>query len=215
MSIRRVIAGCCLWVLLLSAQRLAAASSDLADAAMNRNKDAVRSLLQKKADVNSPQVDGTTALHWAVRADDLETADLLIRAGANASASNREGATPLLLASVNGNAAIIEKLISAGADPNRALTKFGDTAIMMAARTGKTDAIKVLLDHGAKVNAVETWGGTTSLMWAVSEKHPVAVKMLVERGANVNARSKFVPSTTGRGFEGTTPVDSKPGQPAQ
>ena len=67
MSIQRVISGCCLLALLLSAERLADASSDLADAAMNRNKDAVRSLLQKKADVNSPQVDGTTALHWAVR----------------------------------------------------------------------------------------------------------------------------------------------------
>ena len=30
----------------------------------------------------SPQVDGTTALHWAVERDDLDMADLLIRAGA-------------------------------------------------------------------------------------------------------------------------------------
>jgi len=36
----------------------------------------VRSLIQKKANVNVPQIDGTTALHWAVQADDLETADL-------------------------------------------------------------------------------------------------------------------------------------------
>jgi ankyrin repeat protein len=32
--------------------------------------------------VNSPEPDGTTALHWAVRADDLDTADRLIKAGA-------------------------------------------------------------------------------------------------------------------------------------
>jgi ankyrin repeat protein len=194
---------------------LSAAASDVADAAMRGNKEAVRSLLQRKANVNAPQSDGTTALHWAVRADDFETADLLIRAGANVSAANREGATPLLLASMNGNAAMIENLIKAGAESNAPLTKFGDTALMLAARSGKTDAIKVLLDHGAKVNAVETWGGTTALMWAVSERHPPAVKMLIDAGAAVNARSKFVPSTTGRGFEGTTPADSKPGQPAQ
>ncbi len=54
----------------------------MADAAMARNAQTVRALLQKKADVNAPQVDGTTALHWAVRYDDLDTADLLIRAGA-------------------------------------------------------------------------------------------------------------------------------------
>jgi len=86
---------------------------------------------------------------------------------------------------------------------------------MMAARTGKTDAIKTLLDHGAQVNTKETWGDTTALMWAVSERHPEAVKMLMARGADVNARSKFVPSTTGRGFEGTTPVAPQPGQPAE
>src|SRR5437762_9118960 len=158
MSIRRVIYGCCVLALLLSAQRLAVASSDIADAAMNRNKDAVRSLLQKKADVNAPQVDGTTALHWAVRADDLETADLLIRAGANVSAANREGVTPMRLAAINGSAPMIERLIKAGANPNASLSKFGDTALMLAARTGKVDAVKVLLDNGAQVNAIETWG---------------------------------------------------------
>jgi ankyrin repeat protein len=182
---------------------------------MKGNKEAVRSLLQRKANVNAPQIDGTTALHWAVRADDLETADLLIRAGANVSAANDEGATPLLLATTDGNAAMIEKLIKAGADANASLTKDGDTALMMAARTGKTDAIRVLLDNGAKVNAKEAWGGTTALMWAVSERHPAAVKMLIDRGADVNAHSYFVPATHGRGFEGTTPVAPKPGQGAE
>src|SRR6266852_8067582 len=127
--------GCYVAVLLPAAALLAAATSDVADAAMKGNKQAVRSLLERKANVNAPQTDGTTALHWTVRSDDLETADLLIRAGANVSAANRDGATPLLLASVNGNAAMIEKLLNAGADPNASLTKFGDTALMMAART--------------------------------------------------------------------------------
>jgi uncharacterized protein len=208
----RVIAGCCAVALLISAQAAFAGSSDLADAAMNRNRDAVRTLLQKKVDVNAPQVDGTTALHWAVRSDDADTTDLLIRAGANVSAVNREGVTPMQLAAVNGNAAIIEKLLKAGANPNASLSKFGDTALMLAARTGKIDTIKLLLDNGAQVNAVETWGGTTPLMWAVSERNLDAVKLLVARGANVNAKSYFVPSAHGRGFEGATPEAPRPDQ---
>ena len=206
---------CCAVALLSLSVLAGAAVSDLADAASRGDKEAVRSLLQRKANVNAPQMDGTTALHWAVRADDLETAELLIRAGASVSAANRDGATPLLLASINGNAAMIEKLVKAGADPNASLSKYDDTALMIAARTGKTDAIKVLLDSGAHVNAKETWGGTTALMWAVSERHPSAVKMLIDHKADVNARSKFVPSTTGRGFEGTTPVASQIGQAAE
>ena len=214
MSMRRVL-GSCVTVVLLSVVAAAAASSELADAAMKRNTDAVRSLLLRKADVNAPQIDGTTALHWAVRWDDLETAEMLIHAGANVSAANRAGATPMQLAALNGNAAMIEELIKAGADPNIPQAPYGDTALMMASRTGKTDAINVLLDHGAQVNTKETWGGTTALMWAVSERHPAAVKLLIDRGADVNARSNFVPEANGRGFEGRTPVAPEPRQAAE
>lgn len=199
-------------VALLSAAAADAATSEVADAVMKHNRDAVRSLLQKKVDVNAPQIDGTTALHWAVRSDDLETADLLIRAGANVSVSNRAGATPLQLAALNGNDAMLEKLVKAGADPNVALTQYGDTALMMASRSGNVDAIRVLLDAGAQVNAKETWGGTTALMWAASERHSGAVKLLVDRGADVNARSNFVPAANGRGFEGRTPASPEPKQ---
>lgn len=209
------LAVCCAAAWLSAAGLAGAAASEIADAAMNGNRQVVRTLLQHKVNVNAPQVDGTTALHWAVRADDMETAELLIRAGANVSAANRSGATPMLLASINGNAAMIEELIQAGADPNAALTKTGDTALMMTARTGKTGAVTALLDHGAQVNAKESWGDTTALMWAVSEHHPAVVKLLIDHGADVNAKSKFVPSASGRGFEGTTPVAARTGQPAE
>jgi len=193
----------------------AAPKSSVADAAMRGDKSAVQTLLQQKAAVNDTQIDGTTALHWAVQSNDLQLADLLLRNGASASAANKAGATPLLLATQNGNAAMVERLLTAGADPNVPLTKTGDTALMMAARTGKADAVKILLDHKAQVNALETWGGTTPLMWAVSERHPDVAKMLVEHGADVNAKSYFVPSASGRGFEGTTPVPPKPNQPIE
>jgi len=186
--------------------------SDVADAAMRGDTSAVQTLLRQKSDVNATQIDGTSALHWAVEANNLELADILLRNGAKPSTANEAGATPLLLATQNGNAAMIERLLAAGANPNAPVTKTSDTALMMAARTGKMDAVKMLLEHGAQVNAKETWGGTTALMWAVSERHPDVVKLLIERGADVNAKSYFVPSASGRGFEGTTPVPPKPNQ---
>ena len=204
MSLRQLLAACVL--AMLPGTEAIAAGNELADAAMKQNRDSVRALLKRKADVNAPQLDGTTALHWAVRFDDLETADLLILAGANASAANREGVTPLQLAALNGNAAMIDKLLKAGANPNTPLTPSGDTALMMASRTGKPDAITVLLEGGAGVNARESWGGTTAVMWAVAERHPAAVKVLIDHGADVNAHSNFVPAANGRGFEGRTPA---------
>src|SRR5262245_9042611 len=90
--------------------------SDVADAAMNGDRAAVRTLLQQKADVNAAQVDGATALHWAVYHDDLELALLLIKAGAGVDTTNREGITPLYMASLYGNADMIGALLTAGAD---------------------------------------------------------------------------------------------------
>src|SRR5215203_3662891 len=66
----------------------------LSDAARTGNWETVRSLIASGAKgdiVNAPDNDGTRPLHWAVRADELEIADLLLKAGADATAQNRLG----------------------------------------------------------------------------------------------------------------------------
>src|SRR5215468_6447988 len=89
----------------------------LSEAAMNGDKNTVRTLLQQKVDVNVAQGDGTTALHWAAYRDDVEMAQLLIKAGADVKAATRVGSmTPLFMAAKNGNAAMIQLLLTAGAD---------------------------------------------------------------------------------------------------
>jgi uncharacterized protein len=166
----------------------AAGKSDVADAAMKGDRAAVRTLIAQKADVNAPQVDGATALHWALYRNDADMADILIRAGANVKAANRDGVTPLAMASLYGNPAMILKLLKAGADAKE-VGPNGQTALMLAARNGNPDAVKVLLEGGANVNARETLRGTTALMWAVEQKHPAAVKALLAGGADYKMRS--------------------------
>jgi ankyrin repeat protein len=205
MRITRLVVG----LLLFGVTAAAAATSEVADAAMRGDREAVRTALARKADVNAAQVDGTTALHWAVERDDVELAELLLIAGAQVSARTREGVTPLRLAAINGNARMLGRLIKSGADPNAPLTPARDTALMVAARTGKTDAIRLLLEAGADINAQEIWGGTTALMWAVAEGHAEAARLLASAGADVNARSHYVAAANGRGFEGRTPSASR------
>ncbi|PWT99019.1 MAG: hypothetical protein C5B51_27940 [Terriglobia bacterium] len=175
---------------------LAATANEVTEAAARGDLAAVRQLVDRHADVNVPQADGATALHWAVFRSDKEMVDVLLHAGANTKAANREGATPLWLASINGDAAILAALLNAGADANEHLP-LGRTPLMAAARTGKVDAIRVLLDHGAQVNAKETLRGTTPLMWAADEGHAAAIQLLIERGAEIRAQSD--PAERGRG----------------
>src|SRR5438477_10535978 len=94
-------------VLLISATTLAfAAGGDtrLADAVMHADRDSVRSLLQQKADVNATQADSMTALLWAARKNDVETAQMLLRAGAKPDVATRYGITPLYFACETRNA---------------------------------------------------------------------------------------------------------------
>ena len=185
---RRHIYGCVATLLVCATGLMQGAGSDVADAVMKGDAPAVRRLLTAKVDVNAPQVDGATALHWAVYRDDLDTAALLLKAGANVKAVNREGTTPLMMASLYGNTAMIEALLKAGADAKE-LGPYGETTVMLAARNGKPEAIKMLVAAGADVNAAESIRGTTALMWAAEEGHAAAVKALVELGANIGAKS--------------------------
>jgi ankyrin repeat protein len=168
---------------------LTAAGSEIADAVQNRDNDALRSLLKQKTGINTPQPDGTTALHWAAHWNDLEAVNMLLRAGADPKIANRYGATPLSEAASAGNAPMIEALLKAGADPKALTTQDGETVLMTAARAGNADAVKVLLDRGADVNARENYKGQTALMWAAAERHPAVVKLLLEHGADWKVRS--------------------------
>ena len=156
-------------------------------------RQSVRALLDRHADANAPQVDGTTALHWTVRQDDLETSRLLLKAAANPNAVNRYGMTVLSLACTNGNGPMVKLLLDAGADPNAALPG-GETPLMTASRTGKAAAVRALLAKGANVEAKEA-RGQTAIVWAAAEGNVEAAQELIHAGADFKIRlnSGFTP----------------------
>jgi len=162
----------------------------LADAVMNGDRATVRSLLQQKADINAPQGDGMTALHWATFRDDLETVRLLLAAGADWKAATREGSiTPVLMACTNGNVEIVKALLDAGADVNSANSN-GTTALMSAASSGSADTVKLLLDHDANLNTKESAHGQTALMFAAALNRESVVRLLLARGADANTATE-------------------------
>ncbi len=195
---------------------LAAQTKDtrLADAVQNGDRNLVRSLLAKKVDVNAPQGDGTTALHWAAFNDDRDVAKLLITADANVKAATRDGAiTPLFLACKNGSAPMIELLLKAGADANSA-TESGTTALMMAASAGNAEALKVLLAHGAKVNDRDFAHGQTALIFAAALNRADAIKVLMANGADPSVTSKVTKTERVRFNADGVPAPDEPPVPA-
>ena len=163
-----------------------AAGGSVADAAMHADSAQLTKLVASGANVNAPQPDGSTALHWAAHHGDAVATKALLAAGANPSALTDTGITPLSLACEAGNPAVVKMLLDAGADANQALAN-GETPLMMAARTGNVPVMQgVGLAHGAKVDQREKLRGTTALMWAA---------------ANSNTRGRQFPDLQGRGCQ--------------
>jgi uncharacterized protein len=169
----------------------AAANEDLrlVNAAKDQDPEQVRALLSGRPDVNVRAEDGSTALLWAAHWNDLQTAALLVRAGADANAANDFRMTPLSQACTNGSAGFVDLLLKAGATPNTPIGT-GETPLMTCARTGSVDAVRLLLVHGANVNAKEPNQNQTALMWAAAEQHPKVAQVLIEANADLQAHTK-------------------------
>ena len=170
-----------------------AGNAPLVDAARAANWNVVRTLIAQGARgevVNAADSDGSRPLHWAVRADELQVVDLLLRAGADAKAENRLGVTPLYLAAQNGNAAIIRRLLDAGANANQVDRMTGETLLMVATKTGAADAVQTLLKAGADPNATEPQLQLTALMMASEAGHTEVVRSLLDHEADVRVRTR-------------------------
>lgn len=169
-------------------------SATVADVAEQGNASAVLALLKKGADVNRPQADGATALHWAAHYNDVALAKRLLGAGAKPNMANDYGVTPLFLAAINGSADMIDALLTGGGDANAARPS-GETVLMTAVRSGTTAAVSRLLKGGANVNAVQRSKGQSALHWAVAQGDVNMARTLIEAGADITLRStaEFTP----------------------
>ncbi len=113
-----------------------------------------------------------------------------------------EGATPLMRAARNGDAAAMRLLLAKGADPSTD-QKNHTTALMLAAGLGRglgtfadefasesemLEAVKVLLDRHVDINAAND-AGQTALHFAALSMDSV-VELLVKNGAKIDAVDK-------------------------
>jgi ankyrin repeat protein/predicted Ser/Thr protein kinase len=167
-----------------------------------------KTLLMLGADPNAEDLQGHTALFHAIVRDDLQTADLLIRQGADLS----KGA-PLAWAAALGYEAAVGALMAAGADIELPLDH-GITPLMLASALGYTDTVRRLLEAGANIDARDSgitadayyltttfgravqdrrmgdldfrWPGKqlTSLMLAAEGGHLEIVRLLLDAGAD-------------------------------
>jgi len=146
--------------------------------------DAMKTLIEAKADVNARNAFADTALLWS--ASDLEKVRLLLSKGAAVNAASTQGRTALLIAAAHdGSEEIVRLLMKSGADPK---VKDGrqTTALLLAALADNFPVLKMMLEQGVDVNARNQGRGLTPLMAAAGLNNLEAVRLLLAKGADVN-----------------------------
>jgi ankyrin repeat protein len=171
--------------------------------------DMIEFLLEKGADINARDKQGLTAVNRAAQSDYLapkearkKCAELLMSKGAEYTISDvvwlgdstrvekllennpaLGNAAVLVIATKEGHANIVERLITAGADLNANL--FKDPLLHVAAYSGHVGVARVLLDKGINVNQKGTYG-ELALHWAAAKGHTDVAELLLEAGSEIN-----------------------------
>ncbi|MEP7117423.1 MAG: ankyrin repeat domain-containing protein, partial [Acidobacteriota bacterium] len=149
----------------------------------------VTGLVSKGSDVNAPQGDGMTALHWAAMNGSTELVAFLLQAGADPNPATRVGGyTPLLLAAKQGHGAVVDRLLAGGATAG-AGTDNGTTALMFAAQSGDLRSVELLLDRKVDPNVRETTRGLNAAMFAAAANRADVIRLLGRRGADLGRAS--------------------------
>jgi ankyrin repeat protein len=115
-----------------------------------------RLLSEDKADINSVNKDGLTALHQCCIDDDYEMVQLLVEKGANLDCHDNEGWTPLHAAASCGHEHIVSFLLDNGVFP-APVNNEGDTPCDLVEDDVIRDLITdVIHKHGVDVSDVKT-----------------------------------------------------------
>ena len=135
------------------------------------------------------QLAANTDVADAAKARDAAAVKTLLKQGADVNAAQGDGMTALHWAATNGDPALTQMLLTAGANI-RATTRLGGiTPLLMASQAGHAQVVAALLAAGADANSM-TATGATALMLAARSGNTDTVTRLVETGADINATEK-------------------------
>jgi ankyrin repeat protein len=163
-------------------------SGELIERANDGDVEAVRRLLDARADVNGVTASGATALHRASYHNHLAVAKVLVASGAKLEMKDHSfGSTPLHAAAVGGAASVVEFLVASGADW-RSRNKAGRTPSDLAEEQASIDVIAVLksVAQEERERQAQHKKLCLAMMVAVKQAQSEEVARLLQEGADVN-----------------------------
>ena len=161
-------------------------------ASCGQNLEIISMLLDSGASINTRY--GTPALTVAILNSRVETARLLLSAGADPNAFGRHSSCPLALEAAvkNTDLEMIDLLLTSGADLNECPAIHGGrTCLQRAAEEGNMDIFDHLVKRGARVlSDVAPTGGISVLQGLVENRNHEYISWALKAGLSPNQCSK-------------------------
>ena len=160
-----------------------------------QHPDVVLALLQAGADPNTPGdiptrqgVDAAMPLHIAAEGGHVESARLLLDAGARVDALTSTGWQPIHGAAELGRLEVVRLLLDRGAAVDAPLPN-GGQPLHLAVVHGRSEVVQLLMERGADVNAADRLG-SRPLHCAARCGNAALASVLLDAGAAVDAANE-------------------------
>ena len=150
-----------------------------------------RALINQVGKVDVIDADGNSLLMHSIARKNQSLTAMLLSEGANPNLLNKDGFSPLHLASTNGDDIAIYYLMMAGGDPNLR-DGDGNTSLMYASMTCNQQTLQMMVSMGADLTAVNFANKNKSVLdyAKMNTKHPDVYQFL----NNKIHQTKFVKS---------------------
>ena len=148
----------------------------------------VQSLIDKGADVNQANHQGSTPLCVASQYGHLNIVKILLDYGAQINQTDSYATTPLRMSAANGHSTTVQHLIENNASIDLA-DGYGATPLLAATCEGHAETVRILLDHHADIK-LSNLKGRCPLYVAAQNNHQEIVRLLLVRNADVNQTAK-------------------------
>jgi hypothetical protein len=164
----------------------------------------IKALIAKGARPDVRDGYGRTPLHVAAYGRHHEAMRVLVAAGANPNALERDRYDIVTIAAVANDVATLRLALELGCSAKNVTSRYDGTALIAAAHLGHADVVRTLIKAGAPLDHVNNLGWTALIESIVlgdgGPRHTDTLKALVEAGANVNLpdRNKQTPLTLAR-----------------
>jgi len=160
--------------------------ADFAKAVKFDDASEVKSLLKKGVNPNIVDANGSPMLVLATREKSLKVIDILLGdQNIDVDLSDKNGETPLMMASIDGNLPLVKTLVI---DHKAQLDHIGWTPLHYACAKGQLEVAQFLIANGAIVDSMSL-GNTTPLMMAVQSGNEKLIKLLLDKDADLQLRN--------------------------